>query len=80
MQRLVRGGDRRVRPAVDDDRRLARRRRNAANIALAARGNESPDHLDAKIDRHDGPTFVVIEKVFSVAKKRHGTATRGSVS
>src|SRR5262249_1119185 len=59
MQRLVGCSKLRIRPAVDDDRGFANRRRHAGHIALA---NEGPDHLDAKIDRHDGRTFVMIEK------------------
>src|SRR5205085_2793179 len=57
--RLVRGSKLRVRPTMNHHRCFAGRRRHATDIALA---NERADHLDAKIDRHDGGTFVMIEE------------------
>ena len=74
MQRLVRGSKLRIGPAVDDYRRLASRRRYASDMTLP---DEGPDHLDAKIDRDDYRTFVMIEKdVVAVSVRRPGCLPR----
>src|SRR5262245_6070021 len=59
MQRPMGGRNLYIGTAVEDDCCLASRCRHASDITFA---NEEPDYLDAKIDRHDARTFVMIEK------------------
>jgi Flp pilus assembly protein TadD len=75
MQRLMRGNKLRIGSVVDDDRGLTDWRRHAGDLALA---NEISHHLDAKIDRHDGRTLVMIEKDVMAVGSQSGVLAKES--
>src|SRR5437588_9071524 len=59
MQCLVRASKLRIGSVMERYRRLARGSRHAIHVTF---WREGTDYLDAKIDRHDLRTFVMIEK------------------